>query len=88
MSESGGGKLVGAGRFPSPGSPLAQGRGCKCPGGVNDMGRGNPDLSQRSMGQRWVYDLGCPLHELDESVPCAGVVDEPRWLILVPKGEG
>jgi hypothetical protein len=51
------------------------------------MGRGRPELADRGMGQRWVYDIDCPVHELDESLPCAGVVDEPRWLILVRKGE-
>ncbi len=73
--------------FPSPGSPIAQERGCKCPDEVNDMGRGNPQLAEAHMGRRWVYDLDCPVHELDESLPCAGVDEHARWLILVRKGE-
>lgn len=86
MSESEGGSVLRP-DFPSPGSLRAKDFGCKCPSGVNDMGRGNPWMSERNMGQRWIYDLDCTYHDMPADVRVAGVENEPRWLILISKGD-
>lgn len=83
-SESSGGNVCGRYRFQSPGSILAKGRGCTCPSGVNDLGRGNPQLAGMHMGRRWVYEKGCPVHKIDPSIqPVADVKDEPTWMVLL-----
>ena len=87
MSESVGGELVGDGRFPSPGSERAAALGCRCPSAVNSEGQGNAQLSEIGMGQRWVYDAGCKVHEIDETLHVAHVTGHPRWLVLVARGE-
>lgn len=73
--------------FPSPGSRLAYGLGCSCPVIPNEMGNGNAQLSEKHLGRRWVYGVGCEMHPIAEGQRVAGIDGEPTWLVLIGKRE-